>query len=80
MTRAEFMGRLRRGLVGMPTAAAADIASDYEVHFEDGLAAGRSEAEVAAGYEALRRHVDDPSTIHAGPAMIQVWARRPADG
>ena len=29
MTRAEFMGRLRRGLVGMPTAAAAEIASDY---------------------------------------------------
>ena len=40
MTRAEFMGRLRRGLVGMPTAAAADIASDYETHFEDGAAAG----------------------------------------
>ncbi len=48
MTRAEFMGRLRRGLVGMPTAAAADIAADYESHFEDGVAAGRSEAEVAA--------------------------------
>lgn len=48
MTRAEFMGRLRRGLVGMPTAAAADIASDYESHFEDGAADGRSEAEVAA--------------------------------
>ena len=32
MTRAEFMGRLKRGLVGMPTAAAADIASDYEIH------------------------------------------------
>ncbi|HZV84146.1 MAG TPA: DUF1700 domain-containing protein [Brevundimonas sp.] len=47
MTRAEFMGRLRRGLVGMPTAAAADIAADYESHFEDGLAAGRTEAEVA---------------------------------
>ena len=48
MTRDEFMGRLRRGLVGLPTAAAADIASDYEAHFEDGAAAGRSEAEVAA--------------------------------
>jgi uncharacterized membrane protein len=42
------MGRLRRGLVGMPTATAADIASDYETHFEDGAAAGRTEAEVAA--------------------------------
>jgi uncharacterized membrane protein len=48
MTRAEFMGRLRRGLVGMPAAAAADIAADYEIHFEDGVAAGRSEAEVAS--------------------------------
>ena len=48
MTRAEFMGRLRRGLVGMPTAAAAEIAADYEMHFEDGAAAGRTEAEVAA--------------------------------
>ena len=48
MTRAEFMGRLRRGLVGMPAAAADDIAADYEIHFEDGAAAGRSEAEVAA--------------------------------
>lgn len=48
MTRAEFMGRLRRGLVGMPAAAADDIAADYEIHFEDGTAAGRSEAEVAA--------------------------------
>ncbi len=47
MTRAEFMGRLRRGLVGMPTAAAAEIAGDYEMHFEDGAAAGRTEAEVA---------------------------------
>lgn len=31
----------------MPTSAAADILSDYEIHFEDGKAAGRSEAEVA---------------------------------
>src|SRR5690606_22018430 len=48
MTRAEFMGRLRRGLVGLPTATAAEIASDYEMHFEDGASAGRTEAEVAA--------------------------------
>lgn len=48
MTRAEFMGRLRRGLVGLPTAACAEIVADYDNHFEDGLAAGRSEAEVAS--------------------------------
>ena len=48
MTRAEFMARLRKGLVGMPTVAAAEIAADYDSHFEDGVAAGRSEAEVAS--------------------------------
>lgn len=48
MTRAEFLSRLKRGLVGLPTAAAAEIAADYEAHFEDGAQAGRSEAEVAA--------------------------------
>ena len=48
MTRAEFMARLKQGLVGMPMQAANEIASDYELHFEDGAAAGRSEAEIAA--------------------------------
>ncbi len=48
MTRADFMARLRKGLVGMPTAAAAEIAADYDTHFADGAAAGRSEAEVAS--------------------------------
>jgi len=48
MTRAEFMSRLKKGLVGMPTSAAAEVLNDYEAHFDDGLAEGRSEAEVAA--------------------------------
>lgn len=48
MTRAEFMSRLRRGLVGLPITTANEIASDYGIHFEDGLTAGRTEAEVAA--------------------------------
>jgi len=47
MTRAEFIARLRAGLVGMPTATAAEIVADYEAHFTDAAAAGRSEAEVA---------------------------------
>lgn len=47
MTRADFLTRLKRGLVGMPTSAAADILNDYEAHFDDGAEAGRSEAEVA---------------------------------
>lgn len=48
MTRADFMDRLKKGLVGLPTSTAAEILSDYDTHFEDGAAAGRSEAEVAA--------------------------------
>ena len=48
MTRQEFLSRLKKGLVGLPAATAAEIVSDYETHFDDGLAAGRSEAEVAA--------------------------------
>lgn len=48
MTRVEFISRLKLGLVGLPSATAAEIASDYETHFEDGVAAGRTEAEVAA--------------------------------
>lgn len=48
MTRTEFMDRLKRGLTGLPASAIADITADYEAHFNDAGAAGRSEAEVAA--------------------------------
>jgi uncharacterized membrane protein len=48
MTRADFLARLRKGLVGLPTSTASDILNDYETHFTDGAAAGRTEAEVAA--------------------------------
>lgn len=48
MTRAEFLSRLKRGLAGLPVSSAADILSDYETHFDDGLAAGRTEAEISA--------------------------------
>lgn len=34
-------------MVVLPAAAARDIVRDYESHFDDGIAAGRSEAEVA---------------------------------
>jgi uncharacterized membrane protein len=48
MTRAEFMTRLRRGLAGLPVTTIADVVADHEAHFADAMAAGRSEAEVAA--------------------------------
>ncbi|MFZ5671230.1 MAG: DUF1700 domain-containing protein [Pseudomonadota bacterium] len=48
MTRADFLARLRGGLSGLPSAAVNDIVADYETHFADAGAAGRSEQEVAA--------------------------------
>jgi uncharacterized membrane protein len=48
MTRQDFIGRLRAGLTGLPEQVRADIVADYETHFTEGAAAGRSEADVAA--------------------------------
>ena len=48
MTRQAFMARLREGLRGLPPSAVADIVADYENHFTEGAAAGRSEDDVAA--------------------------------
>ena len=42
MTRNEFIKRLTTGLSGMPQDAVDDIVSDYQAHFEAGLAEGRS--------------------------------------
>jgi len=48
MTRQEFIARLKAGLAGLPAQAQADIAADYETHFTEGAAAGRSEADIVA--------------------------------
>jgi uncharacterized membrane protein len=48
MTRDAFIARLRQGLSGLPEQARADIVSDYQTHFTEGAAAGRSEADIAA--------------------------------
>ncbi|MBB5744730.1 DUF1700 domain-containing protein [Brevundimonas variabilis] len=48
MTRDEFLSRLKRGLAGLPVSSASEILTDYEAHFDDGLAAGRTEAEISA--------------------------------
>ena len=47
MTRQAFIARLREGLRGLPPQAVTDIIADYDTHFADGTAAGRTEAEVA---------------------------------
>ncbi|MBW8814591.1 MAG: DUF1700 domain-containing protein [Caulobacterales bacterium] len=66
MTREAFLARLREGLRGLPPQALADIIADYEQHFADGEAAGRSEAEVAAALgdpDRLAREVRAESTM-----------------
>ncbi|HEY2359310.1 MAG TPA: DUF1700 domain-containing protein [Phenylobacterium sp.] len=56
MTRQAFMARLREGLRGLPPSAVADIVADYENHFTEGAAAGRTEDDVAAA-------LGDPSRL-----------------
>ncbi len=48
MNRAEFLARLRQGLSGLPGRESEEIIADYGAHFDEALAAGRSEEEVAA--------------------------------
>jgi uncharacterized membrane protein len=48
MTRDDFMARLRGGLAGLPEPARAEIVADYDAHFTEGAAAGRSESDIAA--------------------------------
>lgn len=48
MTRALFIARLRQGLKGLPPEEIDEIAADYEAHFSDAIAAGRSETDIAA--------------------------------
>ena len=47
MTRLEFLDTLRRRLAGLPAAEIDELIADYATHFADGMAAGRSEAEIA---------------------------------
>src|SRR5262245_65450870 len=47
MTRAEFLETLRRRLAGLPPSEIDELVGDYATHFADGMAAGRSEADIA---------------------------------
>ena len=48
MKRAEFLGELRKHLAGLPPNEIEDVVADYAQYFTDGIAAGRSEDDVAA--------------------------------
>lgn len=48
MTREAFMVRLWDGLKGLPPQTAAEIVADYQAHFVEGQAAGRTDDDIAA--------------------------------
>jgi uncharacterized membrane protein len=85
MTREAFIARLREGLRGLPPQAIAETVADYETHFADGLAAGRSEEEVAQALgdpgrlarelraeQGLRRWEEERSASGAASAVFAV--------
>jgi len=46
--RSEFLAVLRAGLRGAPAREVDEVIADYTAHFDEGTAAGRSDAEIAA--------------------------------
>jgi uncharacterized membrane protein len=46
--RAEFLAALRAGLRGAPEVGIDEVIAEYEAHFSEGKAAGRSERDIAA--------------------------------
>ena len=48
MNKAEFLDTLSRRLAGLPPDEIDELVDDYAMHFAEGVAAGRSEAEIAA--------------------------------
>jgi uncharacterized membrane protein len=48
MTKDQFLSALRSHLTGVPLATADEIVADYSSHFDEGLAAGRREEDIAA--------------------------------
>ena len=47
MTKPEFLDTLRRRLAGLPPEEIDELVDDYAMHFAEGMAEGRSEAEIA---------------------------------
>jgi len=83
MTRQAFLDALRAGLAGMAPATVEEIIADYEAHFAEGAAAGRSEADIAAALgdpdrlarevkaeAGLKRWEDRPSPSNAAAAVV----------
>jgi len=76
MNRADFLSTLRRRLAGLPQAEIDDAITDYAAHFADGIAAGRSEEEIA-------RALGDPLRLARelrAEAGFRRWEQSPTPG
>jgi uncharacterized membrane protein len=72
MTRALFLTRLRQGLGGLSPDEIDEIAGDYDAHFSDAIADGRTEADVAAS-------LGDPAQLGrelAAETKLRRWESR----
>lgn len=76
MTRLEFLDILRRRLAGLPPDEIDELVGDYAQHFADGMAAGRSEAEIA---EALGDPMRLARELRA-EAGFRRWETAPTPG
>jgi uncharacterized membrane protein len=92
MTRQAFIARLREGLAGLPAHTIAEIVADYETHFTEGAAAGRSEAEIVDALgdpgrlarelrieRGLKRWEEERSPSAAGAAIFGLIGRGAID-
>lgn len=83
MTRDAFLHGLSDGLAGLPAREVEEILDDYSAYFDEGLAAGRSEADIAAALgdparlvrelraeTGLRRWEDDHSLRNSASALL----------
>ena len=74
MNRTAFLTRLRQGLSGLAPEDIDELISDYEAHFNEGAAAGRSDDEVA-------RALGDPNRLARelrAEAGFRRWEAKPS--
>ena len=70
--RAEFLTTLRAGLRGAPASSIDEVVADYIAHFDEGLAANRSEADIAAALgniTAQRDHARAVAKVLCGKSL-----------
>ncbi|BBF83808.1 hypothetical protein DLM_0124 [Aquitalea magnusonii] len=76
MNQQEFISQLQEALSRLPASERQDIISDYQEYFRDGLAAGRSEADIAAGLGDPRQLARELTARH----HIARWESRKSFG